>query len=186
MTDAVASKPNSGRRSEVGTALVVTGLTILLGIPVGVIWSLVAPKAEVTVIERGIAITESSGQAFVAADGWFAVLSVLAGVSCGVFAHRRFSDHGVAAVIGLAIGGCGAALLAWRIGVLLGREPDALEHAAALPPGSTLEAALDLRALGVLLVWSIAAVACYFLGVLFGARDDQGVLRDVSEAGESE
>jgi hypothetical protein len=165
-----ASGPD--RRTDIGTGVAVAAVTALAGVPVGALWALVAPTAQVTVVERGIVIAESAGQAFVAADGWFAVLSLLAGICCGVLVHRRFADQGVAAVVGLAIGGCGAALLAWRVGALIGREPDALERAAGLPAGSMLEVGLDLRAYGVLLVWSIAAVACYFLGVLFSARAD--------------
>jgi hypothetical protein len=49
-------------------------------------------------------------------------------------------------------------VLAWRLGHLLGPE-ELLPRASSAAEGTTLRGPLDLRAVGVLLLWPIAAVS---------------------------
>jgi hypothetical protein len=144
---------------------VVVGMAVL-GVPVGVLWWLIAPRADVTVVDGGITLSETASQTFVAADGWFAALTLVAGMVCGGFAAIRRRPDGALAAIALAAGGILAALLAWRVGVFLGRSPDALAQSASAAVGTKLRVALKLRATGVLLIWAIGALGTFFAAAL--------------------
>jgi hypothetical protein len=158
-------------RSLDRAAITLAAVVTAFGVPVGVLWLLITPRVEATVVDGGLSLTETAAETFVAADGWFAIITALAGIASGALIAFRGRPGGPAAAIALAAGGALAALVAWRVGVFLGRAPAALDQAASAVAGETVRLPLRLRAYGVLLVWAISAVATFFAGVLAASPD---------------
>lgn len=135
--------------------LKLTGLLALPGPLVGLAWVAVTPRAGLMMRDGGYFLLDPETKAFVAADGWFAVLGAAVGLLSGALAWWRWRRHGVAVALAAVVGGTLGALLAWRVGHLLG--PPALAGQAP-GPGGVRQAPLQLRARGVLLAWPIAAL----------------------------
>jgi hypothetical protein len=176
--------------ASVRNAAILAVIIAALGAPVGVLWWLVSPQTEVTVVAGGVTLSETEAQAFVAADGWFAILTLAAGIICGLVvaflggaggsdgtsgAHGpdgtgrpdgTSRPDGPVAAIGLAAGGALAALIAWRTGVFLGRVPDPIAASASAAVGTILPVSLKLRATGVLLAWAIGALGAFLTAML--------------------
>ncbi|MGH3328543.1 MAG: hypothetical protein ACRDPT_12235 [Streptomycetales bacterium] len=145
-------------RHDARTGLMLTALVALLGIPAGLLWTAVAPEIGVVVRGHEVYFTNPEDPGFIATDGWFAVIGAVAGLLTAALAFAAW--RGVAAVLGLAVGGVLASLLAWRLGYQLGpAEPDL--HGPAVAAGARLAAPLDLRALGVLFAWPISAITLF-------------------------
>jgi hypothetical protein len=128
----------------------------LLGLATGLIWSTLAPRALLIVQSRGAAyIVNVETSAYIAADGWFCLLTAIAGLVCGVlgyiFAVRRY---GAIAVTGLVLGGLAAALLAmWA-----GQQQGLAGFRSALlsrPAGTYLHEPLTLGGHGALAFWPL-------------------------------
>jgi hypothetical protein len=152
-------------------AVLVVG-SVLAGVLAGYIWAAVAPHALVVTTGGGAAdVVNPETSAFIAADGWFAVLCALGGAGCGLLgwalAVRR---HGVPAVLGLLGGGVAAALAARWIGQHSGKA--AFNHLLAVSrPNTVLQAPLSLGAHGAIAFWPLAA------GLVVGGIEAVGLLR---------
>ncbi len=146
--------------------------TALLGVAAGFIWAAVAPRALIVVLGRDSAnVVNPETSAFIAADGWFTLLSVAGGVVSGllgyVLAVRR---HGAVAMAAILAGAVAAALLAKWIGEQPGQA--AVNHSLALGrPGTELQEPLALGGIGVLAFWPLAA------GLVAGGIEGMSLLR---------
>lgn len=169
------------------TAYRVTALSLLAGLPVGVLWWWVSPLPRAVKRADGVFYAQSAESA-IAADGWFAVCSVVVGAWSGLLVALLARAHRLHALAALALGGLGGAVLAWQLGQWLG--PAAfLEQAQGLRVGTSFDGPLRLSALGVLMVWPIAAVIVFF-GVVAGidsVEDDRrpGEVSPLDAAGPS-
>lgn len=145
------------RRGDVlaGTA-VATGVAVQ-GVPMGLLWSALAPRARVVVLAGGPGLADPNTKAFIGADGTFLLLTAAAGLVCGVLAllmgGRR---HGVATALGLAVGGLVASYVAWRVGHRIGLAE--FRRAVSGPVGTATPLYLTLRAKGILVVWALTGV----------------------------
>jgi hypothetical protein len=132
--------------------------TALLGVVAGFTWAAVAPRALAVVASRGSAdVVNPETNAFIAADGWFSLLTAIAGVISGLlgylYAVRR---HGPIAMAAVLAGGLPAALIAMWIGQQSGNA--AFNHALAVgQPGTVVHAPLSLGGIGALAFWSLFA-----------------------------
>lgn len=129
------------------------------------VWWALTPPATVRKRAGGVFATGPSAEAAVAADGWFAVCALVAGVVTALvaaIATTRAGGWGILA--GLTVGGLLAAALAWQLGVLLG-PPALLDGAAEVQEGERFEGPLRLSAVGVVLAWPLAAVMAYFAAI---------------------
>lgn len=109
----------------------------------------------------------------IAADGWFAVTALVAGILVALVVYLRTRPGRVVPLLALAVGGGLGAVVAWRTGVLLG--PAAAEsRAKGLAVGTRFDGPLELSALGVLLAWPMGAVITYF-AVAAGAETSDAV-----------
>ena len=171
-------QPGDGRSGAVSTRLVVTlaaviAGTALLGVATGFIWAAVAPRALVVVVSRGSAdVVNPETSAFIAAEAWFTLLTVVGGIISGlvgyVLAVRRDGAPAMAAVL---VGALAAALIAKWIGQQSGSA--AFNHALAVGrPGALLNAPLALGGLGALAFWALAA------GLVAGGIEAVVVLRE--------
>lgn len=130
---------------------------VLLGAPVGLLWSAVTPRVEVAVTAAGPELIDSGTTAFIAADGFFLALVVLAGVLTGLATWRgRGRRGGAGLVLGLLLGGLLAAEVARRTGELVGVE--AAREAVTAGRQGVLELAVELRSLPALVGWPVGAL----------------------------
>jgi hypothetical protein len=147
-------------RDDLRAGLIVFTAVLLLGIPFGFLWEAVTPKVPVVARAEGVFYAEPEGNAFIAADGWFAVIAAAIGVCCAFVAFVRYRRYGVATVLGLAVGGVLASVLAWQLGHALG-PADVADGARTAKDGVPFSGPLELRAYGVLLVWSLASTTVF-------------------------
>ena len=105
---------------------------MVLGVLMGLAWAGLAPTPPASGT-AGLDPYAATSEVFIAADGWFALLGLPAGLIHGILAVRRRQPARIIVVTSLL--GC---LVAWGVGVAIG------------PAG--------LRALGVLLIWPITAL----------------------------
>ncbi|SCG37558.1 Protein of unknown function [Micromonospora halophytica] len=146
-------------------AVTVLGLTAL-GVPLGLLWAAVAPDTPVVKTADGAVYGQPQPEQPVAADGWFSLLGlgfgVLAAIGLWVVLRRR---RGPAVLGATALGGLGAALVAWQLGRRIGLATyqRLLETA---PDGQAFTKPADLRAGG--LEWFVVPYGSLLLPA-FGA-----------------
>ena len=92
--------------------------TALLGAGAGFLWSAVAPRALIEVLGPGSVLpVNPETSAFIAADGWFALLTVIGGIISGLLGYAlAVRRQGAPAMAGVLVAGLAAALLAKWIG----------------------------------------------------------------------
>jgi hypothetical protein len=145
------------RAAVIAVAAVIAG-TALLGVAAGFGWAAIAPRALVVVIGRGSAdVVNPESSAFIAADGWFVLLTAAGGLVSGLagylLAVRR---AGPPAMAGVLAGGLAASLIAQWIGQRSGVA--AFNHSLAVAQsGTLLHEPLMLGGLGSLMFWPIVA-----------------------------
>ena len=171
--------PVVARRSPVwptGREWAASGIIVLAMALVGGLlalgWVHWAPRMAFQVVQGGgaTAVVPESEE-FIAADGWFAFLTLVAGLLAGGIAWRARSVRGPLVLIALAVGGLLGAIVTWRLGPLMAPGPSA---AALRNVGAIVHPALRLRATAALAVEPIAAVAVYLLSVGFATPNDLG------------
>lgn len=161
-------------------ALVISALSLVAGVVVGVVWRYLAPSVQ------GV-ITVSNGQkaayyenpetkGFVGQDGTFAVCAVVAGVLLALAAFtwfRRRAPIGVA--LALAGAGLGAAYLGAWFGIWLGPgRGDVIASTKGVAVNAVFDLPLKIGATGVIWLWPAVAVGLYFLLMLvFGPSDPE-------------
>ena len=157
-------------RQELRDFLLTALYVFLAGPIVGLLWSAAGPKTDLLSALGGSGV---AWKAEIGADVHFALLCVGAGVICAAIAIA-LRREGPGAVAGLAIGGLGAAFVADRIGYLLNRA-DTLELLRAHNVSLSLldrfgiDPFFKLRALGVVVVWPVAALVAH--GIAVAIRD---------------
>jgi hypothetical protein len=156
--------------------IVATLVMAALGVPAGLLWTAVAPRTTYVIAGGKAIIGDPESQALIAADGWFAVLTALAGLACGVVAYvlaGRYRETGLLAALG--VGGAAAGLVAWWVGSMVGRS--SFQHQLRTArDGTTAKGALDLHAAGVVIAWPLIAI------VVFGLLEALDVARRESRA----
>jgi hypothetical protein len=164
-------------RATVLALIATVAASALLGLLAGFIWSAVAPRALLIVQSRGVAyVVNSETSAFIAADGWFCLLTAAGGVICGVagyfIAVRRY---GAMALVGLLAGGVAASLLAMWIGQRQGLASFRATLAAS-PAGTRLHEPLALGGHGALAFWPL------FVALVAGTIELASQMMDRSSA----
>jgi Protein of unknown function (DUF2567) len=144
----------------------------LVGLPAGVLWWLLAPRADYRVTPDGPAVLGNPSEELLVADDAMFVL-VLAGVGlvCGAAAWWLRRRRGVATVLALAVGGTLTAVVAWQVGELLGAGPSEVDLAEI---GAVVTTSLTLGALPALAIAPFTAVLAYVAAVLYVADDGLG------------
>jgi hypothetical protein len=141
----------------VAVAAVLVG-TALLGVAAGFAWAAVAPRALAVVAGRGSAdVVNPETNAFIAADGWFTLLTAVGGIVSGLLGYvLTVRRHGPLAMAAVVVGGLPAALIAMWIGQQSGTA--AFNHALEVgQSGVLVQAPLSLGGIGALAFWSLFA-----------------------------
>ncbi|MBX6748693.1 MAG: DUF2567 domain-containing protein [Micromonosporaceae bacterium] len=135
-----------GQRRPLGRPIAVAGLAaVALGVAVGQVWRLVAPRLPIVKVDQGqYFYGNAQPEQPVAAEGWLGLLGLVAGVLAAV-AVWLFLRHqrGVAVLAALVLGSLVGGYLGWWIGAQL----DVAQFetlAASAPVGSRLEGPLSL------------------------------------------
>lgn len=145
----------------------------LLGLPAGLLWAEITPPARYVVLNGKAALTDLETEALIGIDGRFALIAALTGVLCGVIAYAVGGrGHDIALVLGLAVGGVAAGLLAWWAGRQVGLDTFQ-QLTRTSPDGRAITGPVDLRAVGVVVFWPLLAV------VTFGLLEAADVARRV-------
>jgi hypothetical protein len=130
---------------------------LIVGLGMGVLWALLAPRPEFQVSKEGLSIDPYS-QVFVAADMIFGLLGAACGVVLAVGWLRFRPESRTGILAGLSIGGILGSAVAWRVGEALAGGGaagwDALAHSAV---GASVVGPLQLAAKGTILLWSFTA-----------------------------
>jgi hypothetical protein len=148
----------------------VTGVLLLAGLPAGLLWWVVAPRARFEVTEDGaVVLGRPSPELLIADDGVYTLVLAGLGLLAGVVAWRLRRRRGVAVLVGLAVGTLLAALLAWQVGEALGAGPTAEQLADV---GARVTTALRLNSIASVAVGPFAAVLAYVLATLLSAAED--------------
>lgn len=139
------------------------------GVPVGLLWLVLAPRREYEVVEGGFQAIEPQSEAMIGADAWLTILTAIMGVAVAVLVWRFVGARGVSVVVGLAAGMVLASVVAWQIGELLGGSPSETQTAQI---GAIVAPPLQLRAVPVLIIGAFLATLSYLVLVSFAPRDD--------------
>ncbi len=141
----------------------------LVGLPTGVVWWMLAPRADFRITADGPVLIGRPSEELVVADDAVLVL-VLAGVGllCGGAAWWLRRRRGVATVVALAVGCTLTAVVAWQVGELLGAAPTESELAEV---GNVVTTSLTFGSPPGLAAAPFAAVLAYLVGVLYVAED---------------
>ncbi len=160
------------RASIAGLAAVAAG-TALLGIPAGLAWAALAPRALLVVVSVGTGqVVNPETSAFITADVWFCLVAAVGGVIAGSLGYALvIRRHGALAMAGLVAGALAASFLAAWIGQRAGA--GALQQRLATSPvGTHLDASLTLTARTALAFWPMfAAVTAGAIEMIRGARE---------------
>src|SRR5258708_37822701 len=124
-----ASHPTLAALAALGA--VIAG-TALLGAAAGLLWAMLAPRALAVVVGRGSAnVVNPETNAFIAADGWFMLLTAAGGIIPGLLGYAlAVRRHGALAITAVLAGGPAATRVAMRSRQRSG--------AAALNPGAAI------------------------------------------------
>lgn len=158
------------RRAEWRLSGALFGALVLLGVPLGALWEVISPPGPLGVrLPAGIEADES--QAFVEADGRFAVMVLIVGLVAGVVAWLLKAARGVVLAVALTAGTLASSLIADLVGHLL-RGPGPTQHHGGLTYYQHLP--LQVRMPALLLLESVVALLVYAVCVAFAERDDLG------------
>jgi hypothetical protein len=139
--------------------------TLALACAAGALWPVLAPSVLARVADgpAGLDVVLDPDQAAMLfpREGVLALLLIGCGLvqGAGVFLRHRSRGPAVAALLALA--GALGGVLAWRLGAALGPSP--VDRPGRLAVGDRLEVPLRVEAWGVLLLWSVAALAVVLL-----------------------
>lgn len=142
---------------------------VVLGALLGVLWQRWSPPGPLGFVVAPHQVQADETEAFVAADGRFAVISLVVGVLAGALLWLRRATRGPVAVVALAVGGLGGALLTNLVGHLL-------RGGRSSGPAHTLihQLPLTVHMRGVLLLEAASAVLVYGVCAAFAPDDDLG------------
>ncbi|MGY2064073.1 hypothetical protein [Blastococcus sp. SYSU DS0619] len=142
---------------------------VLAGIPAGLLWWALAPRAEFEVTEAGpVAVGMPSGELRIGDDAVLVLVLIGLGLFAGAAAWRLRRARGVGMLVVLALGTSLAALIAWQTGELLAPSPSEAELAVV---GARVSTGLVLGSLPGLAGAPFAALLVY-LGCALVAADD--------------
>lgn len=165
-----ARPPWAAVRRQAGVAAVIAGVLTVAGFPIGLLWSGLAPRERLLLLQPGHPVlADPESTTYFTDDVTLALLTMALGAVAAVVAYALAGrKYGTGAVLGLAVGGVLCSLVAWPTGRMWGL--DAARRAAhAARVGDHFADALTLQAKGVLMLGALVAVAVFGLIEVFVA-----------------
>jgi hypothetical protein len=142
------------------------------GVPAGLAWWALAPRADFRITDDGPTVIGSpSSELLVGDDVVFVLVLAVVGLLAGLAAWLLRRHRGVVLVTALAVGATASGAVAWLVGGLLGGGPSEAELATV---GGVVTTGLHLNATAALAVAPFVALLSYLLGVIVNANDGLG------------
>jgi len=160
-------------RADLRSSVLLISAVGLCGIPVGVLWWLLAPRLDFRITSSGPVpvVAVPPEELLIADDGVFVLLLTAVGLLVGIVAWRLRRRRGVAMVIAVALGSAACAVLAWQVGEYLGAGPS---HAELTHVGGRVTTSLTLGSLPGLAFAPFGAVLAYLVAALYTRSDGLG------------
>ena len=156
--------------ADLRTSALLAAALAACGVPVGLLWEALAPRADFRVTADGpVPVGNSSMELSVADDSVLVLLLVGLGLLAGALAWRLRRLRGVTVLVALAVGASVAAVVAWRLGVLMGPGPTEADLARV---GAVVTTPLRLSAWPALAAAPFSALLAYLLGVAATRAED--------------
>jgi hypothetical protein len=190
------SAPARTWRAWLPAAVAVAVAALVVGVGTGLLWRVVAPRVEIVRVQEGYIYAEPQPEEAVAADGWFGLLGLVAGLLVALLAWALLRRHrGLPVLVGLLAGSLVGAWLGWWFAVWLDENAfRALADSAQI--GAHLRAPLSLgmtgldhdhlwppKVTGVVLAQALAAAIAY---TTFAGFSPDPLLRAGSERTDEE
>lgn len=183
----VPAAPAAGRRRFLDPllALAVAAVLAVVGLPVGLLWRLVAPKVEFVMTDQGATTVQAEPEGFMGDDGWYLILTFVVGALAALLVWMLLRRRrGPWQLLGL-VAGCvaGGVLTAW-IGHQIGYAHylDLARHAKVgthfLRPPAVRSGQVGLwhgflpRVQGAVLVQAVVAATTYLVLAAFHIEPD--------------
>lgn len=160
-------------RADLRSSVLLVSAVGLCGIPLGVLWWLLAPRLDFRITSAGPVpvVAVPPEELLISDDGVFLLLLTAVGLLVGILTWRLRRRRGVATVVALALGTAACGVLAWQVGEYLGAGPS---HAELTHVGGRVTTSLTLGSLPALAFGPFAAVLAYVVAVLYTRSDDLG------------
>jgi hypothetical protein len=159
-------------RADLRGSLLLAALLGLVGLPAGLLWAGLAPRAQFDVVPDGaVVVGRPSAELLFAVDGVYTLVLAGLGLLAGLVAWRLRARRGVGTLLGLALGMSLAALGAWQVGELAGPGPTEAELAEV---GARLTTGVSLGSPAALTIGPFVGVLVYVVVTLLAAADDLG------------
>ena len=150
-------------RHDAQVAGVVVGVVVLLGAPLGLLWSALSPRLTVDLVAgKDPQGRHIEGKDFIGADGSYVVLCLLAGIACGALAWRLARRSGPWTVVALLVGGLAAAKVAAVVGVRPGRS-EVMAMIRDPKITATVHLFLKLRSPWTVVAWPVGALVAFLV-----------------------
>lgn len=148
------------------------GVLAVVGVPLGVLWWALAPRADYRITASGPAVIGNpSEELLMADDGIFVLIVAGLGLIAGVLTWLVRRRRGLGGLAGVALGTLAGSAVAWRIGELLGPPPS---RAALAHVGARVTTSLTLGSLPALAVAPFFAVLVWLVATLYSRGDGLG------------
>lgn len=180
-----APKRDRNRRKELLLAAVVAVTLAALGLPLGLLWRVLAPRVEFVMTEQGPAPVQAEPEGFVADDGWYVVLTLGVGILAAILVWlllRR--QRGPLILVGLVIGSVAGGVLTLWLGSHIGYE-HYRDLVANAPVGTHIFRPPDVRSAevglwfgflpkvqGAVLLQAVGAATAYMMLASFHVEPD--------------
>jgi hypothetical protein len=159
-------------RTDIRASVRLVLVLALTGIPAGLAWWALAPRAVFRITEAGPEpVGSPSDELLMADDAVFVLVLAVVGLLAGAVAWRLRRRRGVATAVAVAIGGVATAVVAWQLGEVLGVGPTEAQIADV---GARVTTSLTLGSPAALAVAPFMAVLAYVVGAVTTHDDGLG------------
>jgi len=141
-------------------------VSVILSIPVGALWVWLAPPVQGTLSQGSVYYTSPEGKSFIGQDGTLGFICLGLGLVLGALGFVFFRHRGtIGAALGLGAGGILGGYLATKVGTQLGPGHGGSIQGmlTGMANNTTFALPMQLRAVGMLWFWPLAATGLYFL-----------------------
>lgn len=157
MPDQVSKPERSPRRKFLREVFSLSLLAVGLGVVGGIVWGLVAPRAQITGVDAERVSTDPMSSAPIGADMTFMIIAVVCSFLLTLVALKIGFKNLLASWFAVLIGSFLGTLVLYLIGIWVGNMN--VVDPVELAVGQTTDSALTIRATGVMFVWPLVAMA---------------------------
>jgi Protein of unknown function (DUF2567) len=159
-------------RTDLRAALGLVAAAAVTGVPAGLLWWWLAPRAEFRITAGGpVPVGSPSSELLIAVDAVLALVLAGVGLLAGIVGWRLRRRRGLATLLAVALGTAAAGVIAWQLGQLLAPAPS---HAEVTHVGGVVTTGLQLGSPPVLAVGPFVAVLAYLVPAAYATGDDLG------------